>query len=101
MMNLNRRTFINAVGLATATQAVSFPLSAETKSSHLPTVLTGNGEWTYEVVPGWGSLPAGTSFAGTHGAIAQDKAGRIYVRTQSATRALVYARDRTFIRTIT
>ncbi len=100
MMNLNRRTFINAVGLATATQAVSFPLSAETKSSHLPTVLTGNGEWTYEVVPGWGSLPAGTSFGGTHGAIAQDKAGRIYVSTQSATGALVYDRDGTLIRTI-
>src|SRR5258708_3003191 len=100
MMNLNRRTFINAVGLATATQAVSFPLSAEQKSSHLARVLTGKGEWTYEVVPGWGSVAGGKSFGGTHGAIAQDKAGRIYVSTQSATGALVYDRDGTLIRTI-
>jgi hypothetical protein len=66
----------------------------------VPTVLTGNGEWTYEVAPGWGSLPPGTDFGGTHGAIAQDKVGNIYVSTQSATGVLVYAPDGKLIRTI-
>lgn len=87
-------------GIAAAAPAVSRIASAETTASASATVLTGNGEWTYEVVPGWGSLPAGTSFGGTHGAIAQDKAGNIYVSTQSATGVLVYNRDGRLIRTI-
>ena len=51
---------------------------------------TGNGEWTYEVVPDWGHLPAGLTFGGTHGAIATDNAGHVYVSTQSETGILVY-----------
>ena len=54
---------------------------------------TGNGEWTYRVVPQWGELPAGKAFGGTHGGIATDQAGLLYVSTQSATGVLVYDRD--------
>jgi hypothetical protein len=57
------------------------------------TMRTGNGEWTYEVVAGWGQLPAGTVFGGTHGAIATDNAGHVYVSTQSETGILVYTPD--------
>jgi hypothetical protein len=98
--NFNRRAFMSVVGIAAAEPAMSTLLPAETRTSALPPVLTGNGEWTYEVVPGWGSLPSGTSFGGTHGAIAQDKAGSIYVSTQSATGVLVYNRDGGLIRRI-
>ena len=63
-------------------------------------VQTGNGEWTYRVVPGWGQLPAGTTFGGTHGGIATDKAGQIYVSTQSMTGVLVYDRQGVLLRTI-
>jgi len=100
MTNFNRRTFMSVAGIAVAEPAMSVLVSAGTKTSGSPTVLTGNGEWTYEVVSGWGSLPSGTSFGGTHGAIAQDKAGNIYVSTQSATGVLVYNRDGSLIRTI-
>src|SRR5947207_15545817 len=100
MTNVNRRTFMSVAGIAAAEPAMATLLSAETKTSASPTVLTGNGEWTYEVVPGWGSLPAGTSFGGTHGAIAQDKAGNNYVSTQSATGVLVYNRSGSLLRTI-
>src|SRR5262250_2858527 len=100
MTNFNRRTFMSAAGIAAAVPAMSPLVSGGTKASGPPTVLTGNGEWTYEVVPGWGQLPAGTSFGGTHGAIARDKAGNIYVSTQSATGVLVYDRDGSLIRTI-
>ena len=62
--------------------------------------MTGNGEWTYEVALGWGALPEGTSFGGTHGAIAQDNAGNIYVSTQSETGVLVYASDGQLIKRI-
>ena len=100
MTNFNRRTFVSMTGIAAAGPTMSVLVSAGTKTSGSPTVLTGNGEWTYEVVPGWGSLPSGTSFGGTHGAIAQDNAGNIYVSTQSTTGVLVYNRDGSLIRTI-
>jgi hypothetical protein len=100
MTNFNRRTFMSLAGIAAAEPAMSLLGSAETRTSALPEVQTGNGEWTYEVVRGWGSLPSGTSFGGTHGAVAQDNAGNIYVSTQSATGVLVYNRDGRLVRTI-
>jgi len=57
---------------------------------------TGNGEWIYEVAPGWGQLPAGLTFGGTHGAIATDIAGQVYVSTQSETGILVYTPEGVF-----
>ena len=100
MTNFNRRTFMSVAGIAAGAPAMSALGSAEENKAASATVLTGNGEWTYEVVPGWGSLPSGTSFGGTHGAIAQDKAGNTYVSTQSTTGVLVYNRDGSLIRTI-
>ena len=99
MTKFNRRMFMG-VGLAATVSGIPRLGSAETKRSGSPSVFTGNGEWTYEVVPGWGSLPAGTNFGGTHGAIAQDKVGNTYVSTQSTTGVLVYNRDGRLIRTI-
>jgi hypothetical protein len=63
-------------------------------------VRTGNGAWTYRVVPGWGELPEGISFGGTHGGIATDNAGLLYVSTQSSTGVLVYNQQGTLLRTI-
>jgi hypothetical protein len=63
-------------------------------------VQTGNGEWTYRVVPGWGKLPPGVSFGGTHGAIATDKAGHVYISTQSETGILVYSPEGQLLKTI-
>jgi hypothetical protein len=99
MINYNRRTFMSIATIAAGAPAVS-ALGSEASAYPSPAVLTGNGEWTYEVVPGWGSLPPGTDFGGTHGAIAQDKAGNIYVSTQSETGVLVYAPEGKLIRTI-
>lgn len=61
---------------------------------------TGNGEWTYRIVPEWGQLPEGASFGGTHGGIATDKAGHVYVSTQSETGILVYRPDGKLLKTI-
>ncbi len=104
---MGRRGFCAAVGAAAIGRAfspqaawASIPGAAPqanierhfgAESESLPR--TGNGEWSYEVVSGWGSLPAGTVFGGTHGAIATDKAGRLYVSTQSETGVLVYTAD--------
>lgn len=64
------------------------------------TVLTGNGEWIYQVATEWGKLPAGTQFGGTHGGITQDQKGRVYVSTQSRTGVLVYGPDGVLLKTI-
>ena len=61
---------------------------------------TGNGTWTYEVAPGWGRLPVGLTFGGTHGAIATDNAGHVYVSTQSKTGILVYTPEGIFKKNI-
>lgn len=61
---------------------------------------TGNGEWTYQVVPHWGHLPSGTLFGGTHGGIATDKSGHVYISTQSETGILIYSRDGELLKTI-
>jgi hypothetical protein len=98
MTNMDRRTFLAAAGITALAHAGS--VSTPSNSSSQPLRLTGNGEWTYAVVSGWGALPAGTSFGGTHGAIAQDKAGDIYVSTQSNTGVLVYGSDGRLLRKI-
>jgi len=100
---IDRRTFLAVSGAAalaglTTPRANAEPSAAQTQSN--PKTQTGNGEWTYEVVPGWGHLPEGTTFGGTHGAVATDKAGRVYVSTQSETGILVYTPDGTLEKTI-
>ena len=57
---------------------------------------TGNGEWTYQSVPGWGQLPAGESWQPTHGSIAVDKAGNVYAATGSKSGILVFKADGSF-----
>jgi DNA-binding beta-propeller fold protein YncE len=61
---------------------------------------TGNQEWAYEVIPHWGALPQGKTFGGTHGGIACDQAGNIYVSTQSDSGILVYDKSGRFLRSI-
>src|SRR6202035_2066955 len=79
----SRRGFLVAGGaLALAAPNVQSQSGAP---SAPPVQTTGNGEWTYRTVPGWGHLPAGIEFGGTHGGITSDAAGNIYISTQSAT----------------
>src|SRR5580704_14777630 len=101
---MGRRRFLAAAG-ATALAAIAVPAAkpetaGPTANDVQGELLTGNGEWTCRIRPEWGKLPAGTSFGGTHGAIAQDNAGRIYVSTQSTTGVLVYGADGALAKTI-
>lgn len=99
--HIDRRKLVGMAGaslLATAAAPAFAEPAAE--SGQTPRLVTGNGEWTYEFVPEWGSLPAGTQFGGTHGAIATDKAGHVYVSTQSETGVLVYDANGKLLKTI-
>jgi hypothetical protein len=101
--NRSRRMFLAGGGVLAMSSAVpahAMEMTRDDEKTSMKTVMTGNGEWRYEVVPGWGVLPAGTNFGGTHGAIAQDNAGNIYVSTQSETGVLVFAPDGRLFKTI-
>ena len=58
-----------ALGHLARTQAHAEPAGPgdATAEAALATRRTGNGEWSYQVVPGWGQLPPGKTFGGTHG----------------------------------
>ena len=97
--SINRRSLLKMTAAATA--AAILPVSAaKGQSTAIPVMQTGNGEWTYKVAERWGSLPEGKLFGGTHGAIATDRAGLLYVSTQSETGVLVYSSDGKLLRTI-
>lgn len=98
-----RRRLLGAAGAIAAVGAAprsASALIADDRVKAASRLLTGNGEWTYEIVPRWGALPAGKAFGGTHGAIAEDNSGNLYVSTQSATGVLVFHPDGQLIKTI-
>jgi hypothetical protein len=101
---LNRRSFVAAAGAAAISALAGSTANAESTAAQTdpakPAMQTGNGEWTYQIAQGWGHLPAGTAFGGTHGGIATDKAGHVYISTQSETGVLVYSPDGALLKTI-
>ena len=101
---MKRRDFCAITSVAALGSLLGSQAHADTTSEERPLdssqLQTGNGEWTYHVVSNWGQLPQGKAFGGTHGGIATDKAGLLYVSTQSATGVLVYDRDGKLLKTI-
>ena len=66
----------------------------EPGKDHSHPVRTGNGEFTFETVPGWGSLPDGRNIGPTHGGVVVDpKTGRVYVSTDSLLSVIVFEAD--------
>jgi hypothetical protein len=80
-VKLNRRNFTGAAAASALVALAGGPgtIRAESRAeeSCASQYRTGNGEWTYDIVPHWGQLPAGKQFGGTHGAINSDKAGNV------------------------
>jgi hypothetical protein len=101
---LNRRTFTSAAAasavVAIAGGASDVRADGREGGDSMSKYRTGNGVWTYDVVPHWGDLPKGKQFGGTHGAISSDKAGNLYVSTQSETGVLVYEPGGRLVKTI-
>ena len=104
MKLFNRRDFCAITGVAAIGSLLDRKAQAytgsEERSLDSSQLQTGNGEWTYRVVSNWGQLPDGKAFGGTHGGIATDKAGLLYVSTQSTTGVLVYDRTGKLLKTI-
>ena len=72
------------------------------KPGEAPTtpVITGNGEWTFEAVPGWGVLPDGKNIGPTHGSVIVGPDDRVYMSTESEMAIIVWEADGTFVKTI-
>ncbi len=99
----SRRMFCTSAIASTAAALFVSPSLGAQSSDHEQAarpLTTGNGEWTYDVLPHWGELPPGKTFGGTHGGISSDNAGNIYVSTQSETGVLVYDASGKLLRTI-
>jgi hypothetical protein len=61
-------------------------------------VRLGEGEVSFDWVPGWGQLPEGMTYGNTHGCIAVDSQDRIYVNTDTDHAIIVFEADGTFVR---
>lgn len=61
---------------------------------------TGNGAWTYEAVPGWGTLPDGKSLGPTHGGVLVGPDRKVYLSTDSELSIVVWEADGRFVKTI-
>lgn len=87
----SRRNFLSLAGTAVASGSlVPATRAAESASPPVAPALTGNGDFVFETLPGWGAPSAGTPAGPTHGGIARDKAGRIYASTDGPASVLVY-----------
>lgn len=57
---------------------------------------TSDGDFKFSTDPGWGALPNGEHPGSTHGGVARDKAGNVYVSTDGDKGILVFNADGTF-----
>ncbi len=60
--------------------------------------LTGQGDWVYKTVHDWGRIPGQEYIGSTHGGVAVDNSGKIYVSTDGPNGIIVYQPDGTFLK---
>ncbi len=63
-------------------------------------VITGNGEWLYEAVPGWGVLPDGKPIGPTHGSVLVGPDQKVYLSADSELSIIVWEPDGKFVKSI-
>ena len=61
---------------------------------------TADGDFKFSTDPGWGALPNGENPGPLHGGVARDKAGNVYVSTDTDKGILVFNPDGTFQKNI-
>lgn len=84
---------------------LTLPLTAHEGGDHKhdapavkETATTGNGKFTYTTNAKWGTLPNGENLGPTHGGVAVDKNGLIYVTTDGPQSIFVFKPDGTLVR---
>lgn len=66
----------------------------------IPAGPLGSGPWRFQVESGWAKIPAPATLSPTHGGVAVDRAGLIYVSTDGPSGILVFSPDGNMLRTI-
>ena len=62
--------------------------------------VTGNGAYTYVTVPNFGAMPDGIDLGPTHGGVAVDSQGRIYVSTEAKHSVVVYDKEGKYLKSM-
>lgn len=93
-------SLVAAPAFAQTPNLSSAATTALAQSVALPAGPLGQGSFRFEVDPGWAKLPAGKSFASTHGGVAIDRAGNIYMSSDGPEGIFVFARDGRLLRTM-
>ena len=76
-----------------------FPLPlAQVSATPLPAAPLGSGNWRFNVEAGWAKVPAGVSLGPTHGGVAVDRAGNIYVSSDGPNGILVFDKSGKYLR---
>ncbi len=81
------------------------PLLAQAHEGHLPPAgkvvtsvqHTGNGKFTFATVPGWGAMPENVNVGPTHGGVAVDSTGKVYVSTEANHGIVQFSEDGKFL----
>jgi DNA-binding beta-propeller fold protein YncE len=89
-----------APALAQSSSLSPTAVAALAKSVALPAGPLGQGNFRFEVDPSWAKLPAGKTFASTHGGVAVDRAGNIYMSSDGPEGIFVFAKDGRLLRTM-
>ena len=84
--------------LPTFAHEADIPVSNSTTAPITVPVLTGQGDMSYTTVPGWGKVPGSDYIGSTHGGIAVDESGLIYVSTNGSQTLCIFKEDGTFVR---
>lgn len=61
-------------------------------------VILGSGDYTFEWVKGWAKLPEGVKYEKTHGCVAVDSKGRVYMNSDSDHAVLIWDADGKFVK---
>ena len=95
-----KRSALLLVGSALALHDPTAGIAPPDAPSITSTVRTGSGDWTFESVAGWAKLPDDRPLGPTHGGVAVDKQGRVYVGSDGKCGILVFAKDGKLEKTI-
>lgn len=87
MIHLTRRSFLTKTTAATAALATG-TLAQDGKKKP---ITIGSGQWTYELVDGWGAPPEGMTYK-MGCAVVVDSKDRVYVHSQAQKAVLVFDR---------
>lgn len=88
-----------SLSCAVACAHSDLPLTlAQVSATPLPSAPLGSGNWRFNVESGWAKVPANVSLGPTHGGVAVDRAGNVYVSSDGPEGILVFDRNGKYLR---